>query len=123
MTEGLEAITTASLRLALDAASLRHQAISANIANANAIGYVRQSVNFEEQLAEVRSQLRSSGAIDSVNLFDIKPKLQSSATGEKIQLDVEVADLAQNNVQYQTLLKALSRHYSLLSSAISDGKK
>ena len=40
MTDGIEAVTRSALALALDAASLRQQAIATNIANANAVGYV-----------------------------------------------------------------------------------
>ena len=42
-------ITAAMLLKALDAASLRHQAISSNLANANSVDYRPQRVNFEEE--------------------------------------------------------------------------
>jgi flagellar basal-body rod protein FlgB len=34
-----------------------------------------------------------------------------------------MADLSRNAIQYQTLLKALSRQYAILSTAVSDGKR
>ena len=49
MTDGIEAVTRSALALALDAASLRQQAIATNIANANVIDYVPQRVSFEAQ--------------------------------------------------------------------------
>ena len=56
MREGLEAITTAALGLALDAASLRQQAIAANLANHGAEGYVAQKLDFESQMQEARER-------------------------------------------------------------------
>jgi flagellar basal-body rod protein FlgB len=113
MTEGLEAITTASLRHALDVASLRQQVIASNIANAGSAGYARQSVSFAAQL----DQLGDDG------LPRIVEARNADGTPEQVRLDIEMADMSQNTLQYQALLKALSRHYAILSSAISDGRK
>ena len=40
-----------------------------------------------------------------------------------VRLDSEVAAMAQNGAHYQTLLKALNRHLSVLASAVSEGKR
>jgi flagellar basal-body rod protein FlgB len=128
MTEGLEAITTAALGLALDAASLRQQAIAANIANADTAGYVPLRVSFEAQLEDARRAMESHGFLDAASLADVEPTVESvepdaSGLPPKIMLDVEVAEMARNAVHYQALLKGLSRHYAVLSAAVSDGKK
>jgi flagellar basal-body rod protein FlgB len=124
---GIESITTASLRLALDAATLRHQGIAQNIANANTEGYVPQALNFEVQLDRARRSLNERGQIDPAALSQVSPRLetarQSNGQMDKVRLDIEVANLAQNAVQYQALIKGVSRHYAILSSAVSDGKK
>ena len=65
MTDGIEAVTRSALALALDAASLRQQAIATNIANANAIGYVPQRVSFEEQLVDARRGMAQNGRTDA----------------------------------------------------------
>ena len=100
MTDGIESVTRSALAMALDAASLRQQAIATNIANANAIGYVPQRVSFEDQLADARRGLAQSG-----------------------RLDAEAADMARNAVHYQALVKGLSRHFAILSMAAGDGRK
>ncbi len=125
MTEGLEAITTAALSIALDAAALRHQAIAANIANAGTEGYVPVKVSFEEQLEEARQALQSRGRLDASSLAGVQPALEPVSLGvaPKIMLDAEVADMSANTVHYQALVKGLSRHYAILSAAVSDGKK
>jgi flagellar basal-body rod protein FlgB len=128
MTEGLEAITTAALGLALDAASLRQQAIAANIANADTEGYVPVKVSFEDQMEEAREALQCRGRLDASSLAGVQPRLESVALDSrglpaKVMLDLEVADMAANGVQYQALIRGLSRQFAILSAAISDGKK
>ena len=127
MTDGIEAITRSALALALDAASLRQQAIATNIANANAIGYVPQRVNFEAQLGELRRTLEQGGVIDAFALDQVRPRIESAVDGfgvpAQVQLDVEAAEMARNAVQYQALIKGLSRQFDILSMAASDGKK
>lgn len=122
MIEGPEAITSVALGWALDAASLRHQLIAANIANANTAGYVPMQASFEMQLDTIRQQ---AGRIDVSNAVEMKvePRLDASGLPAKIQLDMEMANLTQNAVQYQALVKGLSKHYAILLSAVSDGKK
>ena len=129
MTEGIEAVTTAALGLALDVASLRHQVISANIANANVVGYAPQSVDFESQLDEARRDLDGGNRLSSSSLSDVIPRLSLALDTNplggtpKVMLDVEMAHLAQNGVQYQALVAGLSKHYAILSAAVGDGKK
>lgn len=128
MTEGVDAITTAALALALDAASLRQQAHASNIANANTEGYGPLRVSFEAELEEARGVLRDRGFLDAASLADVEPTLERAASGtlgapSAVMLDVEVSAMAQNAAHYQALLKALSKHYGVLAAAVSGGRK
>lgn len=127
MTQGLEALTTAALGLALDAASMRQRAIAANIANHAVPGYVPVTVNFESQMEEARRALSSGGTVDAASLagvrLEMQPALDARGLPQKVHLDAQVADMAQNAVQYQVLTRALSRHLAILSTAVSDGKR
>lgn len=128
MTEGLEAVTARALGLALDAAALRQQAIAANIANAGTVDYVPLRVSFEAQLEDARRALAGGGRLDATALAGVEPRLERAtadgrAVPAQVQLDVEVANLARNAVQYQALVKGLARHYAILAAAVSDGKK
>ena len=122
-----EAITVDMVRLALDAASLRHQAIANNIANVNTPGYAPASVNFEHQMNVVRAALNQGDDIQPGMLNGIRPLIERAApvgdADRTALLDTEVANLAQNTVQYEALLKALGKHMSILGSAISEGKR
>lgn len=129
MTQAMEAVTSAALGLALDAASLRQQAIATNIANANVPGYAPLSVNFEGQLEDARRTLAGGRRLASDALDGIAPRVEAGTDGgaldlsPKVLLDVQTAQMAQNAIQYQALAKGLAKHYALLSVAMSDGKK
>jgi flagellar basal-body rod protein FlgB len=123
----MEAVTSTALSLALDAAVLRQKAIASNIANANTVGYVRQTTNFDRQVERLNAGWQGGGGLRAEALrgvsVRIEPVAADGVTEPGVQLDTEMVDMAQNAVQYQTLLKGLERHYSILSSAISEGKK
>jgi flagellar basal-body rod protein FlgB len=130
MFDGTEAITITSLSLALDVAALRHQTIANNIANANTEGFSPQRVGFDAYFKDARQQLNERGRLDlqtldsmSTTRPSIGPLLGAAGLPVKVQLDVEVAEMAQNAVQYQALIKGLSRYMSVLSSAVSDGRR
>ncbi len=128
MTEGLEAVTAAALSLALDAASLRQQAHALNIANASSEGYAPVRVSFEAQLESARAELGTTGFVRPGSLEDVAPALEPVGPGPagmpaKVQLDLEVAAMSHNAGHYHALLRAVSKHYSVLASAVRDGKK
>jgi flagellar basal-body rod protein FlgB len=122
-----EAITVEVIKMALDTASMRHQAISNNIANINTAGYRPVSVEFEQQLSAARAALRQGEEIQPSMLSGIRPVVARGAIASDADrtatLDSEVADMAQNTVHYEALIKALSKHFSILSSAIAEGKR
>lgn len=130
MTQAIEAVTVASLSMALDAASLRHQALASNIANAATQGYTPLQPRFSSQMLEARRQLDqgrwlSTVQVDAMAQESQRLEFRHDAAGlpASVQLDSEVAQMAQNAVHYQALLKGLSQHMSLLSSAATDGKR
>ena len=118
--------TVGMLSLALDAATMRQQAIAQNIANANTPGYQRLAVSFEARLAEARQSAGDGRAPSLGELAHYRPQFitaPGSAAGDPVQLDIEVAGLSENTLQHQALLKALNRHMDLLSVAINEGKR
>ena len=127
MLNGIEAITQKALGLALDAAGLRQQAIAANIANVHTEGYTPLQVDFEAQLDAARRALHTRGSVDAISLAQVQPLLTMTPAAEgaraEVRLDEQMAALAENSVQYQSLLKGLARQYAILSMAVSDGKK
>lgn len=127
MSASLEAVTTAILGKALDAAALRHQAISANVANANTEGYEPLRLQFEGQLEEARAALRERGSVDLQQVRALQPQLEADVDDAgapvAVQLDAQVTEMARNAVHYQALLQGLSRHLALLATAAADGRR
>jgi flagellar basal-body rod protein FlgB len=123
MTEGIEGITTSMLSLALDAAALRQQAIASNIANANTAGYVRQTVSFDRQLEALGAARSDPARLAQLAHGGLRIEPAAASGSAPVQLDMEVAQMAQNAAHYQALLKGIERQYAILSTAISDGKK
>lgn len=112
------------LKLALDAAGMRQQAIAQNIANANTPGYQRIGVSFERRIEDVRQAVRRGQAPSLASLAACQPAFEAvGAPGEPVALDMEVAALAENTLQHQALLKALNKHLALIGTAINEGKR
>ena len=96
---------------------IRQQVIAHNIANAHTEGFRPQRVTFDVNLAAAQ-QSSSPLQVEA----QIAPQTGLSIDGA-VRLDAEVAAMSQNHAHYQTLLKALNRHLSVLSMAVSDGKR
>jgi flagellar basal-body rod protein FlgB len=127
MIPSLESVTTATLAKALEAASLRQQAIAANVANANSTGYAPLRLGFEAQLAEARANLRERGSVEPRDLEALRPALEpdvdDAGAPVPLQLDLQMAEMARNAVHYQALAQGLSRHFALLAAAAAEGRK
>lgn len=119
-----EAVAASMMKLALDGAALRHQAIAANIANATTRGYLPVRVEFERQLREARDRLEAGESAAAVAAeFADAAAATPDADGTAVAVDLEVAQLAQNVVQYQALTRAMSKRMSILAMAINEGKR
>lgn len=127
MPTSIEALTTATLSLALAAAGQRHQAIAANMANAQAQGYTPVKLAFEAHLAEARQALVESGSVDARSLAGVRMELQPDVDAQgrptPVQLDVAMVEMSRNAVHYQALTHALSRHLGVLALAAADGRR
>lgn len=123
----IEAVTTAALSAALDAATRRQAVVSANIANANSVGYTPLKVSFGEQLAEARASFQQKGWIAPAHLDAIRGTVEElldpSGQPARVQLDAEMAELVRNAVDFQTLAQAVSRHLGMIALAAADGKR
>ena len=120
-------ITSALVMMALNAASLRHQAIANNLANVHSENYRPQRLNFEEQLSALRHAVAMGSPIAPAALEQVRPFIQADAAGATAGLaetiDMEMVKLSQNAVNYQTLLKALDKLGGIVSVAVSEGRR
>ncbi|MGI6093375.1 MAG: flagellar basal body rod protein FlgB [Veillonellaceae bacterium] len=124
------------LEQGINAASLRHKVVSNNIANVNTPGFKKSEVVFEELLqAELsgRSDLKltktkashlskraSDGSVPFINTIN---STSFRTDGNNVDIDVEMANLAKNNIYYNALITQLSKHLAGLKSAINEGRR
>jgi len=115
---------TALVRAALDASSLRHEAIATNIANINTPGFKSLKVSFEDQLQGlVSSGQYKNDEILKNRMKNTKPYIFETTNEQQTnQLDVEMVDMAKNTIHYQTLLKGLRGYGSIVKMAIKEGR-
>jgi flagellar basal-body rod protein FlgB len=127
MSDSVEAVTTAALSLALGAASLRQQALAANIAQVGVQGATPLAVAFEAQLDQARDELAAAGTVRRDTLAAVRPEIEPAldAAGQPAlqSVDEQMAQLTRNAVHYQTLVQGLSRHLGVLALAASEGRK
>lgn len=115
----IEPVTLQLVSHALDAASLRHQAVALNIANANVTGARPARVQFEQLLADIPARLAGGGRVDAAEV----PAARLTIGSGDISLDEEMTALSSNSLHYQALARALSRHLGIVSLAIQDGRR
>lgn len=124
MSSSLLGPTAEIVGYALDGLSLRHAAIAANIANANSLGYRPLKVSFEEELAQWTDGVRGrtgtpiNAAAPTVEVDWALPMGTGSALLER-----ESVALNQNVLQYEALVRGLNKQASILTMAISEGKR
>lgn len=109
---------------AADAAWLRNDAISNNIANADTPNYKRQDVNFESQLAKALkcSRYQSMDAkVANVKTSRLNPITYTDyagysyrVDGNNVDPDTEGVYLAQNQVTYRGLVASMSQEFQNL---------
>ena len=122
---------------ALSAASLRHEVLSNNIANVNTPNFKRSHVRFEDLLKQelglnddplmwvVRSHDRQfpipfSGKARGVIEQDATTNMRLD--GNNVDIDIEMAEVAKNQLYYSALANALGGHISKLKSVINSGQ-
>ena len=121
-------LTQQVLVKAVDAAAMRHRALSNNIANVETPGYTREDVSFE---SELRMALDGPGSstIQEREVRGVRANIlkdtQSPTRGDgnNVDIDREMTALAENTLNYQALLQSLSIKGQILRTAIYEGKR
>ncbi len=123
-------ITYNMLKNGLDASSMRQKAISSNIANVNTVGYKSNKVVFE---SELRKALGKNGhAMSKTNALHIGGADQNAKgkvirqtntsvdeTGNNVDMDTEMVDLAANEIYYSALIQDINRKLGSMSYVIN----
>lgn len=122
---------------ALDAAWLRNEVISQNIANVDTPGYKRSTVSFEEYLEGASQKngfkgnktssrhINIGNSNDNVKIRITKDNknLSTRLDGNNVDIETEMASLAKNDIRYNALVQSISGSYERIKSVISEGKR
>jgi flagellar basal-body rod protein FlgB len=113
-----------SLRLTMDDAAIRQQAISSNIANVNTPGYQRVDVssNFQRAYSDALTKLGEGESADEMPDATIETAaVQGPARpdGNTVQIEQEMVGLAQNSARYEFSAQMLGLQFHGLKYAIT----
>ena len=117
------------IKNSLQATSLRQEAIASNIANINTSNYKVNQVEFEGKLQDFQQGLSLKKTqqrhIGFESLSDVKPTISKRTgttikeNGNNVDADMEMANMAQNSLQYNALISQLNARYKMLNTVIS----
>lgn len=129
--------TISVLSRSMDAAAERQKVTSNNIANVNTPGYKRQYVDFESRLhqAIVRDEAVRGKIYRThekhipvrADLGNIRAEINTDKTGtmredgNNVDVDLELALLAENTIRFNVLSESAARKFSGLRSVIRGG--
>lgn len=130
-------LTIDALGTALRGLGLRHQAIAQNVANADTPGYQRVDVEFEGALAQALGQDEIAATLPDERLdgreamgrfphdrsLSLDAEQQTGtvmrADGGNVDPDTEMAEMAANQLAYQTVSTMLGKKFGQLSYVIN----
>lgn len=113
---------------AADAAWLRNDAISNNIANADTPGYKRQDVAFESELQKAMGNNRyksTDAKVAGITSSELNARVYTDYAGYSYRLDGNNVDienenvmLAENQIKYDGLLLSINQEFQNLQSVM-----
>lgn len=134
--ERLGGKTVAVLSRALDYRSANHSIISGNLANIDTPGYRPKELLFDKELKKALK--RTSIPISSTNqkhfpsspeelsrkkAFAVVEKDAQVGESNQLNIDMEMAQMAQNNLLYEASVRLLSKRFEALRLAIESTRR
>ena len=120
------------LSSAADAAWTRNEVLNNNIANVDTPGFKRQDMVFETLLQnEIGRQGKTSSTLDkkvaNVDYKKLKPyvytdhsQLSTRLDGNNVDIDVEEAELASNQLMYDGIIEGLNSEFERMKAVLSE---
>jgi flagellar basal-body rod protein FlgB len=117
-------ITQLALERAIEGAGKRHEALAANLANANTPNYQRVDVEFHGALASAIERGEHSKA--SLHGLAFAPQRDASAgatraDGSTVDVESESAKLAANALEHQAAVQVAHARIGILKAAMGTG--
>ncbi|NLY45160.1 MAG: flagellar basal body rod protein FlgB [Tissierella sp.] len=117
------------IKKTLDVSVLRHNAISSNIANVNTPNYKVNKVEFEKFLGEAKVDMNMTRTnvmhFGLKTIDEIQPVLEKRTgtsmndNGNNVDIDMEMAELAANEIYHSTLIQQINSRLGNLNYVIN----
>jgi flagellar basal-body rod protein FlgB len=127
------------LQKSMDALAVQHEVIANNLANIETPGFKRSEVSFQDKLKAVlnvnepsalwRTNPKHFPIVEKATLDGFKPTITTITDtigrndGNNVDLEMESAKLAENNLLYNSLADVTGRYIANLKHAITEGKQ
>ena len=116
---------------AADAANLRNELLTNNIANVSTPNYKRKDLDFESVLqAELGGEKDLSTAVKNANksletldaqVYTDNASLSYRLDGNNVDINTEEARLAENQIKYQALVDLMNKEFARYNTVLSSG--
>lgn len=116
---------------AADAANLRNELLTNNIANVSTPNYKRKDLDFESVLqAELGGEKDHSTAVKNANksletldaqVYTDNASLSYRLDGNNVDINTEEARLAENQIKYQALVDLMNQEFARYNTVLSSG--
>ena len=114
--------TQIALERTIQGASVRNEALAANLANANTPGYQRVDVDFHSTLAQAMGATAPRDAVQATAFSPIADVAGAvRADGSTVDPEAESAKLAANGLEHQTAVQVAAARLDILKSAMGVG--
>lgn len=118
----------------LDGASLRQKLLANNISNVDTPDYKRQDVDFVSTLKKESNNQGDNIPLQTTDKGHIKfsnnqkpfkrihmPDTNNRNDGNNVDVENEMAEMAKNNIYYNTMIQQVSSRFKFLNSVIDKG--
>lgn len=116
---------------AADAANLRNELLTNNIANVSTPNYKRKDLDFESVLqGELAGEKNLSKAVKKANqnletldaqVYTDNASLSYRLDGNNVDINTEEARLAENRIKYQALVDLMNQEFARYNTILSSG--
>lgn len=116
---------------AADAANLRNELLTNNIANVSTPNYKRKDLDFESVLqGELAGEKNLSKAVKKANqnletldaqVYTDNASLSYRLDGNNVDINTEEARMAENQIKYQALVDLMNQEFARYNTVLSSG--
>lgn len=111
------------LERGLDASSLRNTVLANNLANVDTPGFKRSDVSFEGLLEQETQKAGKLSTQPWKPQVVVDTNTSTRQDGNNVDVDAEMTNLAENSIYYEALIQQLTSQFSMLRTAITEGRR